>query len=722
MARKALIHKHTNQTTTSGGVLSPKLPTVGTLEKGEIAVNYKNGYETLSIENDAGEVIPFASLEQTMAYTDASIVNADWNATSGKAQILNKPDIPDEKLSSSYQTSTLENDNLLLAGGDTYETAFSKIEKAILDNEETIAASLNDLNTKKIEIDDVPTKTSQLTNDSNFTTLSEVTQTIVNSAPTTLDTLKELADALGNDANFATTVTTQIGNKADRSNITAGTYRSVTVNNQGIVTGGTNPTTLAGYGITDAAPAVAGGYLPLSGGTMAGPISFSNNNALPSKSLSYIVGIDAFADGGQMGWQYKSNFLADTLNTSSTAQTKAGNLTATKFITKNGTSSQFVKGDGSLDSNTYMSQKLLESRGENLIYNGNGFMGDNTNFPKFVFDQTECNGSNGSFKKTSYAQATCTYSIPVNPSLTYMFRIDGKQSEQTKPFYALLNCYDIDGYEILPEHYYWKEAEKTELTQDLVAGDTVIYLANISDEWLTTGGTVINFWNYTNSKGYTFPPYTYTRNSLNYGSYDAIDRVTNTITLSVPYSGKTIPVGTKVSRKRYGGTYLYLWSGMFGSDWTTKTSILGGINTSGWADIQNGKCVFRPGTSFVKLGFLVNWSGANTQTTWITNISFSANDAGMSLPLIGGTLTGSIEATSFKKTGGTSSQFLKADGSVDSNTYLTSHQQLKTINNESIVGTGNLAVSGLPTVTSSDNGKILQVVNGAWALVTPTVT
>ena len=33
---------------------------------------------------------------------------------------------------------------------------------------------------------------------------------------------------------------------------------------------------------------------------------------------------------------------------------------------------------------------------------------------------------------------------------------------------------------------------------------------------------------------------------------------------------------------------------------------------------------------------------------------------------------GSIESTSFIKTGGTSSQFLKADGSVDSNTYLTS--------------------------------------------------
>ena len=36
--------------------------------------------------------------------------------------------------------------------------------------------------------------------------------------------------------------------------VTAGTYRSVTVNTQGLVTAGTNPTTLAGYGITDAAP------------------------------------------------------------------------------------------------------------------------------------------------------------------------------------------------------------------------------------------------------------------------------------------------------------------------------------------------------------------------------------------------------------------------------------------------------------------------------------
>lgn len=41
----------------------------------------------------------------------------------------------------------------------------------------------------------------------------------VNSAPETLDTLQELASALGNDPNFATTVTNQIGTKADKNSV-----------------------------------------------------------------------------------------------------------------------------------------------------------------------------------------------------------------------------------------------------------------------------------------------------------------------------------------------------------------------------------------------------------------------------------------------------------------------------------------------------------------------
>jgi hypothetical protein len=44
---------------------------------------------------------------------------------------------------------------------------------------------------------------------------------VVNSAPATLDTLNELASALGDDPNFATTVSTQIGLKADKTYVDA---------------------------------------------------------------------------------------------------------------------------------------------------------------------------------------------------------------------------------------------------------------------------------------------------------------------------------------------------------------------------------------------------------------------------------------------------------------------------------------------------------------------
>ena len=44
------------------------------------------------------------------------------------------------------------------------------------------------------------------------------------------------------------------------------------------------------------------------------------------------------------------------------------------------------------------------------------------------------------------------------------------------------------------------------------------------------------------------------------------------------------------------------------------------------------------------------------------------------------TFTGDVEAASFTKTGGSSSEFLKADGSVDSSTYLTSVSNIDTTN------------------------------------------
>ena len=53
-------------------------------------------------------------------------------------------------------------------------------------------------------------------------------------------------------------------------------------------------------------------------------------------------------------------------------------------------------------------------------------------------------------------------------------------------------------------------------------------------------------------------------------------------------------------------------------------------------------------------------------------------------------------------------------------TFLTSHQSIKTINGNSLVGTGNVEIIAVPSFTSADNGKILGVVNGQLAWVTPT--
>lgn len=57
----------------------------------------------------------------------------------------------------------------------------------------------------------------------------------------------------GTWSNWVTRVFTDTKYVHPNSGVTAGTYKSITVNAQGHVTGGTNPSTLAGYGITDAA-------------------------------------------------------------------------------------------------------------------------------------------------------------------------------------------------------------------------------------------------------------------------------------------------------------------------------------------------------------------------------------------------------------------------------------------------------------------------------------
>lgn len=80
---------------------------------------------------------------------------------------------------------------------------------------------------------------------------------------------------------------------------------------------------------------------------------------LTSSGVTFANALEASSikkTGGTSSQFLKADGSVDSntyINTSSTAQTKSGNLTANKFITSGGTSDEFVKGDGSLSDKLY---------------------------------------------------------------------------------------------------------------------------------------------------------------------------------------------------------------------------------------------------------------------------------------------------------------------------------------------------------------------------------
>lgn len=87
-------------------------------------------------------------------------------------------------------------------------------------------------------------------------------------------------------------------------------------------------------------------------------------------------------------------------------------------------------------------------------------------------------------------------------------------------------------------------------------------------------------------------------------------------------------------------------------------------------------------------------------------------------------LSGNITLHKVAKTGTYNDLIGKPTIPTVNNATLTIQKNGTTVNtftaNASSNVTANIQVNELPTVSSSDNGKVLQVVNGAWSLVTPT--
>ncbi len=183
--------------------------------------------------------------------------------------------------------------------------------------------------------------------------------------------------------------------------------------------------------------------------------------------------------------------------------------------------------------------------------------------------------------------------------------------------------YDIDGNVITSQAYMYQANTLTTLAATLNPGATTITLTSGSN-WNNAAGVLdylrsMIIWNYKDSKGYTYPPGTYSRNIYApVGGLWADGGISgNVITLSSPWSGPSIPAGTSVSNGAAGGTYKYFVSiAATPAVWTKYSADIGGVDYTG-TNIAN---MFPPGTAYMKTLFLAQYN----QTTSASRTGFGS--------------------------------------------------------------------------------------------------
>lgn len=332
--------------------------------------------------------------------------------------------------------------------------------------------------------------------------------------------------------------------------------------------------------------------------------------------------------------QSQINKKADTVDLVATYATKAAvnaQIDAATEAARTYTDTKIAAiggGGGSGGSTAELEAKMklyVQSRVGGLVTNGTGLLKNNENFSQFTFDPAEAYSGFGSFKITGSNQVTTMDEvIPVDPHGTYEFTFATKVEDGTKTtkMYALVDCLDIDGSQILPMHV---KTYAVTLAEDLEAGSTTIKI--IPDDvaklkaaagWRWGSGELmyIAHGTYTSQSGYRYPEGTYSRKILN-GAGVANNKTTLSddgtwVIGSSLVVSETIKAGKKLIVSFDGGVYSY-W----------MTNVRDAVLTDDWQVFtlkEQMDKVLRPATATIKIGWWVNRSQANT--TYISNVSF----------------------------------------------------------------------------------------------------
>ena len=357
------------------------------------------------------------------------------------------------------------------------------------------------------------------------------------------------------------------------------------------------------------------GYLPLTGGTLTGPLNGTSANfSSDVKARGYTF--NAFSGGGE--WQFGSDsvtgnglFLYQTAYGYSFTLSSNGNgifagaVTANSFIKSGGTSSQFLKADGSVDSTSY-----LPLTGGTLT----GPLGVTGNVTLIS------GGFGSSFDRQISLGSGTAYS--------YQAKANGDDFQLIEAGSHVFLEYDYGG---------------------------------------SLGTGTIRLYNNTVSTG-SFTANSFTKIGGTSSQYLMADGSVSTLTNPVTGSGNsgTIPVFT-------GSTTI--GNSIIQSN-STQVNIVGNGSQLLFDSLSSSKSGGIQYINDFELSIFNSRGTGSSIYLGSTNLDFNTNSSGnpkLRITQTGAaTFSSSVTASSFIRSGGTSSQFLKADGSVDSTSYVSS--------------------------------------------------
>ena len=324
-----------------------------------------------------------------------------------------------------------------------------------------------------------------------------------------------------------------------------------------------------------------------------------------------------------LSWVQNNNKIMTMANTTLKVRNRIATKTSAEWETENpillkgeigydSTSKRYKIGDGvnRWKNLQYEIDTGVLSSGQQLVVNGNGILGDNTNFSQLVYDPTiSFNGSPGVFKQSVNGISDNIKNdlfIPIDTTKKYRMSIDATSIPNTESTYFLMfiNFYDIDKFEINSNTHMYVRGSTTTLSRDLKVGDTEIYVTDLSgfihkSEYYSRD---IIFWDYKNSYGYQYPKETYSRyyKTNLWTNKEQLDYTNNKIILNSPWSGTEHLAGCDISQGKQGNTYKYLMVDNVTSlvHWT---GVIEGVDYSS----TNASRKFTPGIAYAKVGFLL---------------------------------------------------------------------------------------------------------------------